>query len=1153
MFQLLALQPHLMQTCGSVKNLFQSNGCCNKTDPETRLTTTQCADLTLDVHETQVQSNQDYDASHVIFDHGKFISETLLAHPKLKARLDTGFDPGASSACPYIWTEQAYMPGFLDENQGSLTHTGYYPPSAMKWAQGYRVPTHPTGGCPFQNGTAEFAKEAPGWWPNWAGNFGHEPTQEGYNAFGLEKFNELVSNGALENQDIYRTMVRTFSPDNYEFYHDKVFYPLAGSPFVVQFDVKKMQRGELDVEKYVVVYKDREDGSGVTDFISQWDGLMRGTVRVIKGTSKGDMLLSCGHVGSLMKQGNRFSKVGCAQYPISPEEGITSTTPQRFVITDDMNAIAPAKLGEGVVDVAMNKPDPGGLGQTVETKVLKVNLNNNIRDYITNADYAFLAVDINVAKYNTTTETQMWPSIGAVVTKTILRIDLKTGGAVMTEALEKLSEAHVQQLVASQDPAWNAHESSKGGNLQKFVVEPAGRLMRLTFDDSEHVHVNFRTQTPVLCTDGTYRAMTPKESIDGKRESPCAINSTIAVEVMNVAKFPLDFQKGAIPSGRVHLPIDGEVFFPNGQVAVHYWSMHHIASTRGKIYFTSGFRMHSVSASYGFFPPRSAITFIPWKDESAPLSGLRAAWEGGVVERMGMVYFTFQRSPFTRSSWTGERNDILAHTQDDTKQKGGFTRDWHVTYVKVDPETDTIVQIYNVVREEFAICYFGGVTPDAQFFITGCAMPGSRQTGDRGIVSMDRWLVAPEETAKHEASYTSEGVRAVRNTTFGTRRLEVSPVRIHMEGPGGTQHVDVDGLQHSILKLHRDSKTTLVGSNLMNMGRPDYWPDFKDAPYEKNVIIGTDAGNMRSGMQRNIIIGTNIGNFHPGSTEAYLEGAQYIYDSNGVTVKGRDRDPASGILQIGHDEKPLISGNFDAQVLNTAPLRSLEDTRAAISGVPYSATDKNVLFQRNNIVQTTALGNVDGVKLILDDISLLQEEMCKTKYMLSCATNQLLNASNLAAPCMASFDPASCSFSPALLTITVVNILTGDFQEENGFIIEFRPEGAAEWTQLIKFHYAGSALKIEKGSLAEGKFGYEVVPQGGNYVVRMERPKKELLGAYRITLTDSWGDGWQTTHVGYATLSAFGREPVEVVTWGELSIPGATNSFSTVGNTTVTG
>ena len=171
----------------------------------------------------------------------------------------------------------------------------------------------------------------------------------------------------------------------------------------------------------------------------------------------------------------------------------------------------------------------------------------------------------------------------------------------------------------------------------------------------------------------------------------------------------MDFASGDFADGTVVLSVvfflfhspsstttTGIVRFPNeiinGQEAAHFYSMHHLATTGGKIYLSGGIRMYTIDASYETFSevdgqctdtdngatnPRvsDATTGILLSvdgtamkisarstcavlvkmvalgvlslrfcgNESAPMDGISTTWEGGVKVVGDSVFFAFRR------------------------------------------------------------------------------------------------------------------------------------------------------------------------------------------------------------------------------------------------------------------------------------------------------------------------------------------------------------------------------------------------------------------------------------------------------------------------------------------------------------------------------
>jgi len=209
---------------------------------------------------------------------------------------------------------------------------------------------------------------------------------------------------------------------------------------------------------------------------------------------------------------------------------------------------------------------------------------------------------------------------------------------------------------------------------------------------------------------------------------------------------------------------------------------------------------------------------------------------------------------------------------------GHFTRDEHYVMVEVNATDNTILKQHKLVREDSAICYFATVSPDAQYFYSACGMEHERTRGAnmehyrRGIYSISQFHVSDTYNATYETDTSSDGIVDLKRTTVdGVRNLKMEPESITMDGPGGIRYVDIDSTHHSILHLNRQTKSTLVGANLVNMGRRDYHADNQDEVHEfsSNIVIGTDSGNIRGGLQRSIIIGNAIANINPNVVHEY--------------------------------------------------------------------------------------------------------------------------------------------------------------------------------------------------------------------------------------------------------------------------------------------
>lgn len=386
-----------------------------------------------------------------------------------------------------------------------------------------------------------------------------------------------------------------------------------------------------------------------------------------------------------------------------------------------------------------------------------------------------------------------------------------------------------------------------------------------------------------------------------------------------VAGFRRDFNHGERPVKRVHAPRHVP---DNGAYTGPYWSMGYIdyhAATQ-TLYFTSGFRIYTLDASYGFFTEDQHLGYVPWADEDKPLDNALTAWGSGISIVHDVVYVSFGPHSWEIGGYDGQRNVMPGrpggqeetYGQANAYVKNWWTRDVQSHIIHVDPFSNTISKITDVLTDELHTCYKTWVEPvNAEFAINSCMTnTGSTlsQPFDRGLHRFNVWSMADEEAAHFTTEQTEMGVTASRATDHGEFVTSMSATGVKMTGPGDLTYMDIDALGHSTLTLHRDTKTTSVGANLLNMGRQNFHPDQTLGEYHTNVIIGTDSGNVRGGLSRSILIGTNLMNANPNvegsGTDAEFNGPFGSMSSHLQTA------PASGVFAIGHD-KPLLSGNLD--------------------------------------------------------------------------------------------------------------------------------------------------------------------------------------------------------------------------------------------------
>jgi len=363
-----------------------------------------------------------------------------------------------------------------------------------------------------------------------------------------------------------------------------------------------------------------------------------------------------------------------------------------------------------------------------------------------------------------------------------------------------------------------------------------------------------------------------------------------------------------------------------------------------------------------------------------------------------------------------------------------------------------------------AVC--GGITGDrgANAFDGGAY--------DRGVYSVNRFRVAETQEATYSTVHAQDGMTVTRTTGDGVRQTTISAEGLFVDGPGGIRNVDVDAVNHAILHLQRDAKNTLVGSNLVNMGREDYMPEYEHHEYKQNVVLGTDSGNLRGGMERSIIIGSNLANHNPD----HGDGGSATADEDGLSLSMPVDLPVTGMFAIGHDT-PILSGNMDIGTLNMPLLHSLEDTIALVE-TNKAAEESGVIFTRNNILQVVNNGvTIDGVQLMLDEIETLKMDVC------------LLNGGNEES-CTAAVDPFQ-------LFIT---------EDMNMWPMEVKwmlqKQAGAGWNDVITYDGMSGLVTIKVFDVQQ------------DYVEDYSdlRVFSGILssGTYRIVFLDTYGDGWGT-------------------------------------------
>ena len=289
-----------------------------------------------------------------------------------------------------------------------------------------------------------------------------------------------------------------------------------------------------------------------------------------------------------------------------------------------------------------------------------------------------------------------------------------------------------------------------------------------------------------------------------------------------------------------------------------------------------------------------------------------------------------------------------------TYKKASFTRDRSYAIVEVDADTLTMKGYSVIPAEEHATCYMSKVLHDCETAVSGCGMFNGRTGYTDGSYRFNAITLKHTEPATFNSKIESKGLRFGRATEWGERSTLVSAEGLFADGPAGLKHIRVNSTEHAQIDIRREDEIVLLGANLMNMGREDYFTENNDeVSYYKNIIVGTDSGNVRNGLTRSVLIGTNIINHNPNFKDG----------SNADGDLPTDTPAASGIFAIGHDHELLFSGNFDTMTLNLPKLRRLEKTVEATAAIVASEAH-GVVFTNDNVVLAVNDGvQIDGFKL----------------------------------------------------------------------------------------------------------------------------------------------------------------------------------------------
>lgn len=243
----------------------------------------------------------------------------------------------------------------------------------------------------------------------------------------------------------------------------------------------------------------------------------------------------------------------------------------RFALTPGTGLESDVQLPEHFVKVKFADVLPALLpdGQ-IRDDVLYQFGASNVRDFIVDESgtHAYIVSDVAMTRVNVTSD-EVMPSLWGSNTH-LFRMDLETGETVLTRDVDELSPAQTEHAEA-----------------HNVTVAVATRTARAVFDGIGNIHVQWRGITGGTTT------------------------------MHALVKWPLMFQNLDYPSGVIYFPDEQP---GNGAVAVHFWSMHHIALANGRVYLSGGYRMHYIDPSYQLWT-EGAVGSIAWRDEANPLDG----------------------------------------------------------------------------------------------------------------------------------------------------------------------------------------------------------------------------------------------------------------------------------------------------------------------------------------------------------------------------------------------------------------------------------------------------------------------------------------------------------------------------------------------------
>ena len=1089
-------------TCNIVKAQYQHEGCCSDSSGVFG----QCEELDF-ADSKNIKSNQDYDAHTAYFAPPDYLEETIPTHVFDRMKLENTYAPVKATDCFKVnhvtWADKFIKMPVEDRKnilpaQFGFNLTDYI--NLPQWTyldtlldrigekqlnyDDSQVVSGP--GCVPGGGPADKA----GWCPYYApGNCGENWAMincpgtcfpEWLESLSTEDGGEYTSSW---DQAPIQMSSQGFAPDHIEMTtKGKVFVANGGHSFY------EHTGGDLHygsrIEKAVVSHKPIDPKTDMTPL--GWRGVNSSHhsmfIRNQDGGNGRGLVRVVGntliHCGVASYQMRGFYGYGCAEYDLDPTTGGLL---QNYQTHSKFYYNSLDEIWAPVIAAKKTAFEAANPGHQFK---FFAGLNEQSH-MIADEKYSYILARMSLTAYNMSdgTETKL---PGSDNQYRFVRFTRATGAVTL---------------------------SGHTGWTPTIAEQGLGRGTKLALDDQGHIHVFIRI---------------PSKSVN-ERHNLTASGYDMEYtgsETLDLIRFRKEFTNGENPVGRVPLSIR-IADTCRGACGTSYYSMHEALHHKGHIYVTSGPDMYYVEVDYGWEALGSTKAHrIDQPNNDAPLEGSTGFWENGIDATANSVFFYWKLSSFEYRYSPSMRQDAQSGGLSKSHGAGAFTRDVGYSFIEIDTtSTPVYKKNHKITQEEWQICYSGRVSKDGSYVLLGCGIPNGRGRDwyDTGNYKLGKFFLTDTEPATFKAITQSDKIMLERKTpTIGaTRSMSMQAEGFFGNAPGGINGIKLNTTSHAMLYTDLVEQNTFFGSNLMNMGRANsyQWTNGNAdwSMYHDNVVLGTDLGNAGGGMAYSVLIGSNMGNYNPG--REYLTAdemsAQDVRRSAIKDLRHYNKDhPQEGVLAIGFNHTALIGGNFMSKTVNLAQTKSLADTKTAVDSV-VSASMENVLFSTNNIVQQAAGGiELDGVQQILDRLTGLEYQLC------------VLNGGNA----------TTCAVTEIEFLLKVVAD-TNSYATEVAWSFDKWDSGTSAWKTLIGWD--GISAKVQVTD-----FGLTFVGGGdaaGDDAQTFTFKGVLKSGKYRVSMTDSFGDGWQIgkdDFPGGMTLSVGGTVGADNVMTG-----GVTESF----------